>query len=415
MVKFIEKEMKRSKMPSLAAVVVKGNEVVWSSAFGEADSFANPTVKASVTDTSYLAASISKTVMSVTLMKLYDEGEFDLDDDINDYLKNVQNKKFTIKNPWFQDEPITFRMLLTHTSSISDNVWSGIPLKDAYTRGEDPTVSLRDFCWEYFNPQGKYYKRNKTYLKKRPGTKYSYSNMGAALAGYMVEVISGQDFAEYSANNLLQPLGMSDNTANWRLEPLDSNVLAMPSIWKKKKLMQFCHYTFPDYPDGGLRLSAMDLALFMKAFMNYDESMLDSSTISEMMKVQTLQGVVGKDQGLIWYYKQLKGRRLIGHNGAEMGINTEMFFDPQTQVGVVMLSNGDADYRKLEISFDKIQDRLFKEFEKSSDSDSTDFELLDTMDDDDDFTSTDAAIAERSRSERRSHRKQEAMADLCKF
>ena len=69
----------------------------------------------------------------------------------------------------------------------------------------------------------------------------------------------------------------------------------------------------------------------------------------------------------------------------------------------------------MEISFDKIQDRLFKEFEKSSDSDSTDFELLDTMDDDDDFTSTDAAIAERSRSERRSHRKQEAMADLCKF
>lgn len=413
LVKFIEREMKKSKMPSLAAVVVKGNEVVWSSAFGEADSFAKPPVEASVTDTSYLSASISKTVMGVTLMKLYDEGEFDLDDDINDYLKNVQTKKFTIKNRRFPNEPITFRMLLTHTSSISDRVHQGIPLKEAYTRGEDPAISLRDFCWEYFHPQGKYYSSKNTYLKNKPGTKYSYSNIGSALAGYMVEVITGQDFGEYSAINLLKPIGMSDKTANWRLEPLDRNALAMPSIWKNKKLRAFCHYTFPDYPNGGLRVSAMDLALFMKAFMNKDKSLLDSSTINEMMKVQTLEGAVGKDQGLIWYYKKLKGRRLIGHNGGEMGASTDMFFNPETQVGVVMMSNGDGDFRKFGIAFDRIQDRLFDEFEKGSNSDSA--ERLNTMDEEDELTSADAAIAESSRSKRQSHRKHEAIADLCKF
>jgi hypothetical protein len=73
----------------------------------------------------------------------------------------------------------------------------------------------------------------------------------------------------------------------------------------------------------------------------------------------------------------------------------------------------DGDFRKFGIAFDRIQDRLFDEFEEGSNSDSA--ERLNTMDEEDEFTSADAAIAERSRSKRQSRRKQEAIADLCKF
>lgn len=109
---FIVNTMDSYHIPGVAACVVKDDRVIWTGAYG----WANFEDSIQVADTTvFKLASVSKPYTGTALMQLYQEGFFDLDDDINDYLP------FVVVNPNFPDSVINFRMLLTHTSSINDN------------------------------------------------------------------------------------------------------------------------------------------------------------------------------------------------------------------------------------------------------------------------------------------------------
>lgn len=111
--------MAQYHIPGLAACVVYGGELVWNNAFGIAD--VNQGVP--VTDsTLFMIASTSKTVVAAAVMQLWEDGIFAMDDDINGYLP------FSVNNPFFPGVPITFRMLLAHTSSIAYNDGAWLPL-----------------------------------------------------------------------------------------------------------------------------------------------------------------------------------------------------------------------------------------------------------------------------------------------
>ncbi len=121
---------------------------------------------------------------------------------MNDYLP------FRVVNPHFPDVPITFRMLLTHTSSIQDNggqLWGA----QGYSDGDSP-VSLREWVEGHFVPGGKYY-TGSDYMVAPPGTVFEYSNFGFALLGYLVESISGIPFDIYTRQHIFEPLGMDVN------------------------------------------------------------------------------------------------------------------------------------------------------------------------------------------------------------
>jgi len=114
---FIVAKMSQYHIPGLAASIVKEGDIYWTCAYG----FANIEDSIEVTDTTlFMLASVSKTVTGVALMQLWEAGLFQLDNDINNYLP------FEVHNPNFPDSVITFRMLLTHTSSINDN-WDEMP------------------------------------------------------------------------------------------------------------------------------------------------------------------------------------------------------------------------------------------------------------------------------------------------
>jgi CubicO group peptidase (beta-lactamase class C family) len=85
--------------------------------------------------------SISKTITATAVMQLWEKGKFKLDDDVNGYLP------FKERNPYFPDDPITFRELLTHKSSIKD----GPAYEDSYACG-DPTISLKDWIEDFKLP-----------------------------------------------------------------------------------------------------------------------------------------------------------------------------------------------------------------------------------------------------------------------
>ena len=117
LINFIEGVVDLNNVSGLSVSVVEGEHIVWNKAFGMANIEEGIMVSDS---TMFMLASVSKTVTAAALMKLWENGLIDLDQNINDYLS------FNVTHPNFPLTPITAKMLLTHTSGIKDN-WSVMP------------------------------------------------------------------------------------------------------------------------------------------------------------------------------------------------------------------------------------------------------------------------------------------------
>ena len=139
-----------------------------------------------------------------------------------------------------------------------------IPL---YTQGDSP-LRLGWFLEEYLVRGGLWYDPAKSFIPAAPGTKFHYSNIGFALAGHLVEAIEGVPFDVYCRGAIFQPLGMGDTS--WRFADFPPDTVAMPYGWKPatQSFVPYGHYGYPDYPNGCLRSSALDLARFLLVHLN---------------------------------------------------------------------------------------------------------------------------------------------------
>ena len=349
---YIKAQLARAHMPGLSAAIVKNGRVVWTGAYG----YSRFNSKEPVTsETLFELASVSKTVIATAVMQLWEDGQLDLDADINDYLP------FRVANPLFTELPITTRMLMAHTSSIVDD--SLVFLKE-YGRG-DPTIPLGQFLLDYLSPGGAYYDPELNYSQAAPGTVWSYSNFGASLAAYLVEAITGISFDEYCNTRIFQPLGMTETS--YRFADLDLSHMAMPYGYSDHtgRYHPYGFYGCPLYPAGWVITSAPQLARHLVSFIQYGElegvRILQTETVEEMRRIQYPD--IAPDFGLFWYSKNLQGWELMGHNGGNYGVSTEMFFRLEDGVGVIILMNGDWTNKNIRIIYD-IETRLFREAEK---------------------------------------------------
>lgn len=272
--RYLRNEMWRRNIPALSALVFRRNQVIFEYTAGKANIKDKIKLKR---NHPFLLASISKVVTATALLQLYEDRKFKLNEPINRYLD------FKVKHPRFGKD-ITFQMLLTHTASIAD---ANGPMSEQYYDDRDSPIALEDFLRDYFTPGRKYYNKWKNFVNKRPGTKYSYSNIGTALVGLLVEKISGENFADYCVENIFKPLEM-DNTA-WRLANLPQTKVT-PYDMFKGKFTPYAHYTFTDYPNGGLRSTAMDMFKFLRAFVNNGRAgnvqLLKKTTVRAMLRRQ---------------------------------------------------------------------------------------------------------------------------------
>lgn len=327
---YIERQMEMYHIPGAAACIVKDGQVDWTGAYGYA--IIEEDIETADT-TLFLLASISKTFIAVAVMQLWEDGLFDLDDDIDDYLP------FSVRNPNHPATPITFRMLMAHVSSINDN---GDILGGFWTWGEDSPIPLGVALEEYLTPGGDYYDDN-NYHGWPPAGAYDYSSVGACLAAYLVEVINPDhhSFAEYCNENIFAPLDM--NETSWFLADLNIDNIAMPYGWNGYDYVPYEHHGHPGYPSGQLRTSTLQLARHLGAFMQFgriDEvRILDSTTVEMMTQVQYPN--LNPSVGLIWVWS-FSGQRLIcGHSGSSWGARTEMRYYPEESNGVIVLTNID--------------------------------------------------------------------------
>lgn len=332
---FILSEMNTEHIPGMATLVVKNGEIVWRQAYGMADV---PNSVATTDSTAFLLASVSKLFVGTALMQLNEQGLIDLDGSINDHLP------FSIHNPNHPTVDITFRMLMTHTSSIKDNG----NVMDGYYSVGDPTISLPDVIERYFSTSGADYSVQGNFHSGAPGTVYDYSNMATALAGYLVEVISGTPFNEFCNANIFNRLCMQNSS--WFLADFDTNRVARPHEWISGQYVPYAHYGFADYPDGLLRSTTLDLANFMISYLQNGsfggQQLLSSTSIGEMLTLQVSS--LDDTQGLNWYQElvYLDGGGTVtvwGHNGGETGVSTDMYINPSNDIGIVVLSNAEGE------------------------------------------------------------------------
>jgi CubicO group peptidase (beta-lactamase class C family) len=345
---FIRERMEAAKVPGLAACVVVEGRIVWSRGYG----WANVAKRVPVTpDTDFMLASISKTVIATAAMQCVEDGLLDLDADVDTVLP------FPVRNPGHPSVPVTLRRLLTHTASLRDNwgIWDHF-----YSQGDSP-VPLGGFLRRYLAPQGDLYDAARNFDPWRPGVRYRYSNIGAALAGFLVEAASGIPFDVWCEDRIFTPLAMP--RTSWHLLGLERANVAMPYAFRNGAFIPYGQYGYPDYPDGALRSTARELAHHLLSFMRQGAfrgtRVLHAATVQEMQRTQFPDVVKG--QGLIWYTAHRGGRRLLGHNGGDSGVATQMFFRPDDDVGVITLANGD--WRRSHGGWPLVQimDRLFDE------------------------------------------------------
>ena len=296
----------------------------------------------------YRIASISKVIVAIGVLKLYEQGLVDLDEDISKYLG------FVVRNPKYPNDKITLRMIMTQTSSIIDD---GI-LDNGIYKGYDGSNCTDDYITlkELLTPGSiRFYKG---YSDFKPGTNFIYSNLGCGILACVCEKITNKYFPQYIKEVLLHPLGIM---SGFRLEDIEDpeNLVShyfyengsfrLNRNYDSFKKVQCLKYPLGDNyrgVAGGLYISAFNLSKIMKILMNkgvYENiRILEEETVNEMEKVQW-EGIptdpTYRQKGLqMIIMEQFTEKPLKGHFGNAYGLRSFMLYNENG--GIIFLCNG---------------------------------------------------------------------------
>lgn len=354
--RFFLRKMKKAHLAGMQVGYLSNGELAWVGSYGSRNLSTHEPVDDS---TLFMIASCSKPVTALALMKLFDEGRIQLDDDINKWLP------VKISNPNFPGSLISIRMLLTHTSSLKDD---DSLLASLYTHkeGGDSPQSMAEFIQAYFTKGGAYYNAEKNFTRDAPGTKKLYANVGFALCGYLVECISGRSFASYMQAEIFQPLKMFNSC--WYLRDLPGQNLASPH---DAHLQPIKHYGYPTVADGQMRTNITDYAQVIKLMLNGgqvgDGKFLKKETVDTFLAVQ--DPGVNKWQAIAWNYNEFDSwiyyllmPRLPSHTGVDPGVNTVVSFNPDKKYGAIIFANTlTTTLKTQQVFYQVIMKRLLRE------------------------------------------------------
>jgi len=354
--------MANAGMPGLQAVVVKDGKIVWSGAYGDAVLDVPGPRRPMRNDSIIHIASTSKILVAVAVLQQMEKGKLSLDDDIDKYLP------FPVRNPRWPDVPITWRMLLTHTSSIDDMDQVSDDARCVY--GKDAPETFEDYVKNRFEMNGRYYASN-LYRIGKPGSERIYTNDGIALAAFALENIVHESFARYVQQAILAPLKM--NGTGYFLAPLPADRLTVGYVTERKPDGTFAHIllrtflehkppsgtvadnqiSYSDYPVEGIHTTATDYARLMMMFQNRGildgAKILNPSSVDLMCSPSGYRNLDGWVQGFgLLGPEDLRGRQLWGHDGSDRVNVSAFFFNPETHVGAIVFSN--ANYLDYSLS-----------------------------------------------------------------
>ena len=307
--------LKNGGIPGAVVSVVKDGQVVTTRGYGWADTGASGGQPVAVDPQKSLfrVASISKIPTSIAAMQLVEQRKLDLDADISAYLDFEIERRF--------DEPLTLRHLLTHSAGFDEH-GSLTPTTDleAYVKNDPPAQVFA------------------------PGTTPGYSNYGMALAGYIVQRVSGQPFEAYVREHVLEPAGMTSSTYEQPL-PKDMAGSLGPGYTSTGEEVPF--ELMGDFPAGSLTVSAPDFAAFMNAQLSRSPKLLREETWEQMWSPGLGEERLGNrakagEMGLGYFDLSRHGQRVVGHGGDNQGWHSQFELYPEEKTGIFISYNGDG-------------------------------------------------------------------------
>ncbi len=333
---FVPAQLAREDIAGAVVAVVKDGKVLLGKGYGWADVEKKKPV--SFEETLFRPGSTSKLFTWTAVMQLVEQGKLDLDTDVNEYLD--------FKIPPAFGKPVTLRDALTHTPGFEDFA------KDLFVAEGTP-----------MEPLGKYLADHLPARIFPPGTVPAYSNYATALAGYIVERVSGKPFATYIDELIYQPLGMSHSTFEQplpkELAPLMSQGYRLGS--GKPQSFELINAS----PAGAMSSSGGDMARFMIAHLQEgrlgDRQILRPETAKRMHARQRGWDPPANAMALGFYEESRNGLRIIGHAGDTMWFHTDLHLIPETGVGfyVSYNSGGKGEISPRGFLWEKFLDRYF--------------------------------------------------------
>ncbi len=314
---FKVQQLDHKMVGSIVSVVYRG-EVLFKTGYGWAD--LEQRVAADADRSLFRIASITKLFVWTAIMQLYEAGRLDLEDDVNSHLD------FEI--PQTFPEPIRIKHLMTHTPGFEErNVGSS-------------SRSIADVV-----PLDQYLRSAIPMRVRPPGEHASYSNYGTALAGYIIERITGQSWSDYVDENILIPLDMSSTNTHVPLPEKFQRRHAVSYQYSAGQFTSMPYTYFLDLPAGHMSTTADDMTRFMLAHLHegkYQDTRILSAATTRKMHTPLFAPHKGIAPMLHGFYRSDRNGLLIfGHGGDVNQFHSNLTLIPSKGLGIFVSFNSD--------------------------------------------------------------------------
>jgi CubicO group peptidase (beta-lactamase class C family) len=319
----LEKILKDTHTPGMSVAIVHRDGPEWIAGLGQADVASD---RATTSETLFRIGSTSKAFASLSILKLANEGKLSLEDPGHKLVPEVW-----FENRWEASDPVRVVDLLEHTTG-----WDDLHLRE-YAKDAPPTMGLREALD---------YDHHSRISRWRPGTRMAYCNSGPAVAGYIVEKITGQRFEDYVTQNFFGPIGM--RTATY----FQASAAPSTTLYHPDGKTPYRYWNILYRPAGSINASANDMAAYLLFYLNRGTvngtQIMPAASIDRMeFPTRTWAAKEGlkAGYGLSNYWSIHDGFVYHGHNGGVEGGLTEMAYMPDYGVGYfysINAGNGDA-------------------------------------------------------------------------
>jgi CubicO group peptidase (beta-lactamase class C family) len=326
----LDKVINDEKKPGLLLCIVKKDSVLYDNGLGFADLDTKRMVDK---QTLFRMGSITKTFTSMAILSLAAEGKIKLTDEIKKIAPEI-----IFENSWEATNPVRIIHLLEHTAGFDDVHFKAI-----------------------YNPKSKDFssldavKVNSNSLISRwqPGERYSYSNPGYAILGYLIEKYSGKPWNEYIKEKLLLPLGM--NHTNFDLRITQNGKYATAYKLEKNINSEIPFYAMYDGASGSLNSTSEDMAKFVQFFLNdWEINGIPWLPVSVLNDMETGRSSLAAENGMLDCYGMGNSPTAFdakvifhGHNGGFPGFLSKFAYNRKLGVGYAICNNNETDNSEI--------------------------------------------------------------------
>jgi CubicO group peptidase (beta-lactamase class C family) len=309
---YIHTQMARRQIPGVSLLIVRDGQIVRAQGYG----FSNVELKVPVRpETIFQSGSMGKQFTAMAVLMLVEQGKISLDDPLTKFFaeaptawKDVKVKNLLSHTAGFGDYPENFDYRRDYTEAQLLKIVKGIPL--AYS----------------------------------PGTKWAYSNLGYLTLGILIHRVSGQFYGDLLHDRVFEPLGMNSTRIMSEADIIPNRASGYRLVKGQLKNQKWVSPTLNTTADGSLYFSILDLAKWDAALR--EGKLLSRASYAEMWTPFKLSN--GKPNpdgyGFGWFIGEVHGHRVIEHEGAWQGFNTNISRYVDDSLTIVVLTNLDGSH-----------------------------------------------------------------------